>query len=434
MQHIPTDAHSRLWAFCPCNVTGKQPLSLEEEFLKRQISVDVYSADIQPTLMHDRTYRHYTGDYKEAYELLVKAYGKPPVVVLGNPVCHYSTFVCPGNHFKLGELTAKDKKRLKEKKEWLENKFEMLHIPGCPVIITENPKGYADKVITRADGGKAYVEVQPWQFWGFNGWYDPDDNHVKNTHLFSAGNKSAINKYSIEAYAVQHEEPAGCVRDWVAKQKDSNARSVVPTGMADAIAKCAVDRYIHSLEQITPKELVQLAFHDDKINSTEALEKRPCNTFIGMYNGEKCHCNLPLGHDTYRNIKRGVTCCAYIDYTTGQTLFSAASPTMKRHSKYRTPVHNASQPLPNANLSKTATPVKSHTHLVDGVALPFPKSKNKRMQRKARASRSGKIMRRFRRGPTKNMKLASTKYATLGKHLMEAARAEKLCCALLKLF
>jgi hypothetical protein len=39
------------------------------------------------------------------------------VVVLGNPVCHYSTFVCPGNHFKMGELTVEDKERLDEKKK-----------------------------------------------------------------------------------------------------------------------------------------------------------------------------------------------------------------------------------------------------------------------------------------------------------------------------
>lgn len=478
---IPMDAIYCLWAFCPCNVTGKQPLSLEEEFRKRGIRVDVYSADIQPTFMQNRKHRHHVGDYKVAYELLLKAYGKPPVVVLGNPVCHYSTFVCPGNHFKLGELTVKEKERLEDKKQWLEIKFWMLHIPGCPVIITENPRGYADKVITLADGGRAYVEVQPWQFWGFNDWYDPDDIHVKATHLFSAGNKDAINKYPIEANIVQHEMPAGCVKDWVAKQKDSNARSVVPTGMADAIAKCAVDRYIHSLKRPTPKELVRFAFHEDKINSSEALEKRPCNTLIGMYNGEKCHCNLPLGHDTDRNLKRGVTSCAFVDWSTtpATTLFAATPLTAKRFSKYRVSVEkaprlqyggkspdyklrcerqdddsddedNVSAPLKPVNavlveekstdLTRCtsnpiiATAVKTHSRTVGGVLLPSAKP-TAAAKNKARASRSSKIMRRFKRASAiKKMKLASTSYARLGKYIMEVVRAKKRIADLLKQF
>ena len=33
---IPVDAIVCPWAFCPCNVTGKQSLSLEEEFRKEK--------------------------------------------------------------------------------------------------------------------------------------------------------------------------------------------------------------------------------------------------------------------------------------------------------------------------------------------------------------------------------------------------------------
>jgi hypothetical protein len=75
---IPMDAIVCLWAFCPCNVTGKQSLSLDEEFRKRGIRVDVYSADLQETLMESRKHRHHVGDYKEAYEILLNAYGNPP--------------------------------------------------------------------------------------------------------------------------------------------------------------------------------------------------------------------------------------------------------------------------------------------------------------------------------------------------------------------
>lgn len=426
---IPMDALLCRWAFCPCNVTGKQSLFLEEEFRKRGLRVDVYSADIQPTLMQNRAHRHHPGDYKEAYEILLKAYGKPPVVVLGNPVCDFSTFLCPENHFKLGELTVKDKERLEKKKEWLDNKFEMLHIPECPVIITENPKGYADKVITLTNGGRAYVEVQPYQFLGFAGNFDPLDNHVKATHLFSGGNKDAIDKYPIDAYIVQHEEPVGCVHDWVAKQENTDARSVVPTGMADALSKCAVDRYIHHLKSTIPNDIIELAFHEDKINSSEALKKRPCNTFIGMYNGERCFCNLPLGHDTYRNFKRGVTSCAFVDYTTGQPLFSASTPSEKRHSKYRVSVQKT---VPAD--TKTSHAVPKPMRSVDGVVLPYPKL-TAVAKSKARASRSDKIMRRLTRTATiKKMKLASTRYATLGKYIMAAVRAEKLCSDMLKQF
>jgi hypothetical protein len=53
---------------------------------------------------------------------------------------------------------------------------------------------------------------------------------------------------------------------------------------------------------------------------------------------------------------------------------------------------------------------------------------------KVGTSRSGKKMRRFRRTAIKKIKLASNKYATFGKYVMEAAHVEKLCCDLLKLF
>lgn len=490
---IPVDAIDRLWAFCPCNVTGKQSLALETEFLKRGVRVDVYSADIQETSMATQKPRHHVGDYKEAYEILLKAYGKPPVVVLGNPSCQFTTFAAKENHFQLGDQTAEDKERVKEQKKWLEIKFWMLHTPGCPVIITENPKGYAMTVITLADGGRAYVKVQPWHFLGFDGNFDIKDNHVKETYLFSAGNKDAIDKYPIEAHIVWHEMPDGCVKDWVRKQKDSNARSVVPTGMAYAISKCAVDRYFHHLKRTTPKEFMQLAFHEDKINSSEAAQKQQCNRFIGMYNGETCYCNLPPFHDTERNLKRGVTCCAFVDWSTPcgtkpyTVLLTDTPPTAKRPSEYCVYVEKSeetfraeppvkppqtrgprlqyggnegedtddedddgapSKPVlavlveEKSSESATrctsdpvlATVVKTHSRTVDGVLLPSPKP-TAVAKSKTRASRSSKIMRRFKRASAiKKMKLASTSYATLGKYIMEADRAEKRIADLLKQF
>jgi len=79
-----------------------------------------------------------------------------------------------------------------------------------------------------------------------------------------------------------------------------------------------------------------------------------------------------------------------------------------------------------------ATAVKTHIRSIDGVVLP---SKPTAAKSKARASRSSKIMRRFKRASTiKKMKVASTSYATLGKYIMEAVRAEKRIADLLKQF
>ena len=330
---IPPDVRNREWAFCACNVTGKQPASLEEECMKAGLHfVDVYSADLQEIWMEHRKHRHHVGDYKEAYTILCNAYGKPPLIYLGNPVCHYNTYLCPENHAKLGTLTAKDKERIENKIQWLKNKYDMLNTSGCPVIITENPKGYADKVITRANDERAYVAVQPWQFYGFDGKFDPEDLHAKETHLFSAGNSDAIDKLPLDSYIVTRDEPPDVVHDWVLKQKDSNARSVVPTGEAAAISKCAVDRYKHACKDTTPKALVPLVFNEDEIHSMKAA-KRQCNSFVGMRNGEKCYCNLPFGHDNERNRKRGVAECALYDYETREILFAAPIPRSRRASR-----------------------------------------------------------------------------------------------------
>jgi hypothetical protein len=336
-----SDKRARQWIFVVFNFSGKQGKDIRHYlFLKDLHNIDVWTNDIQDTVMDDTRPFHKKGDFKKVLDELTEEYGKPPIAIVGNPPCTYNTYLCSLNHPVLGKPTSDDEERVNQKTKYLkEAAYELLVNSGALAVILENPKGYFDTVITRKNGDETYEAFQPWHFFGHNGTYDEEDLHTKETHLHSGGVQAAIDMYPLSEYITQHEKPPNVIDNWVLTRVSSNERSWSPTGMSMAIADCITDRLAYCLRSKTRKKPLEIVFNYSEINPRHKIgTNSPCNNFIGMYKGKPCACNLPLGHQTEKNMIRGVHVCGLMDHETGEYIFKA--PTVsheKRVSMYRTP-------------------------------------------------------------------------------------------------
>ena len=190
------------------------------------------------------------------------------------------------------------------------------------VIMMENPRGYVDNVIKRIDDKDSYVSVQPWNFGN-----EEEDLHTKETHIWSGGKMSAVDKIRLLDYVTVHEKPKNVQHNWVLSQKDSNARSKFSPGLAKAVAECAVDRMLYiRLEE--PTKSAKFDFDDGQI--------QPCLQPANMcgkpifVNGKRKFCNLRIGHDSAKNMGKGCSFCGLMDYDKGGLVFQQTHIQSKR--------------------------------------------------------------------------------------------------------
>lgn len=301
----------RDYALVIFNASGIQGQCLRKELRNAGLlDVDVWTIDLLPTKIAETDKFHKQCGYQKAIDDLFVQYNKNPIIIIGNPPCTFNSFVCPLNNPLPGKPLPKEDERMLLKKLWMEQTYRLMKIRS-PVTMIENPRGYMDKVITQKDRQCAYSIVQPWHFG--NLW-------TKETHIWSAGNESAIMKIPLEKYIHIFDKPQGVVKNWVGKQVDSEARSVTPPGMAAALAKCAVDRYKHCISPATSKKRLELEFHQSMINPPTT--KKSCGQRFVAEDGSIQYCNLPIGHaGNERCLKRDASRCGVYDATAKKFLF-----------------------------------------------------------------------------------------------------------------
>lgn len=310
----------RDWVALICNRSGTMKREMKAEWEARGYShVDVWSIDTQSTKDPNETF-HKQGDWLEMYKELKRDYKKPPINILANTPCDWNTYECPYNFRPDGRILPMDEERQKLKKYWIDVVWKLLLEP-CPVVMCENPMGFMDKVIRRADGSKVYVTINPWNFIAPGETFNEENWHDKRTRIFSGGNAAAIAEHPLTNYILMHERLPEVIDHWVEKQVDdaidtaANKRSVTPTGMARAQVKCAIDRYETSKGNVMPR--VELKYNEEEVSPPPA-EKKMCNNNIKWPDGtERFICNLRFLHDAkHMNFKRGGEglVCGHMDY------------------------------------------------------------------------------------------------------------------------
>jgi hypothetical protein len=304
------------------NKSGIQGEALRKALTSANIhDVDVWTTDLQETDMPHTSKFHIVGEYRLVKRDLHKRYGKSPIIHISNPPCTYNTFVCPANHYHFGQMTKSQKERLALKTKWMKIMYDILMDP-LDVIMMENPRGYVDNVIKRTDNKDSYVSIQPWNFGN-----EKEDLHTKETHIWSGGKMSAIEKISLLDYVTVHEKPKNVQHNWVLSQKDSNARSKFSPGLAKAVAECAVERmlYIRSEEPTKPTKFV----FDDRQIQPCLQPANMCGKLI-VVNGKRKFCNLRIGHDSAKNMGKGCSFCGLMDYDKGGMVFQQTHIQSKR--------------------------------------------------------------------------------------------------------
>ena len=321
------------------NRSGVQNNAFEQVKLRYSFKFQVISIDINPPPSNvQNNVIHITGDWRTELDKLVAQRGKPAVIV-ANSLCTFNTYLCPSNHRQDGEITnitytgngtkpkwMSELDRLNDKKKWMKVAFDLLKMK-VPVVILENPMGFMDQVITYNDSSAAYVEVHPWMFADPKN-INPEDMRNKRTHLFSGGSMDAILEHPIQDYILSQEKLDGVEKNWVAAQTDdpngesaSDKRSKISPGMALGIAKCAIDRFLHSKQH--QFEWAEFTYNEAEIHPAP---KNLCNNTLS--NG-KGFCNLSLDHgNKTRNHKRGMgLACGIFCYEKNKYLYKDPEPT-----------------------------------------------------------------------------------------------------------
>ncbi len=331
----------RQYIYCPFNKSGIQDGAIREVLELSLIhNIDVWTADL---LDHDvvQTF-HLKMNWDDALEYLKQLYGKSPIAMVCNPLCSFNTYLCPSNFPRLGwETIPKEVQRFNNKKAWNKICKKLLH-SGIPIVYLENPAGFMDNVITLSSGKPAYDNLQPWMF------FDPanpdvEDKHTKETHIWNGGNKDAIRAFPLTNKIISKTMPEGTWTNWVMEQDDSDDRSKFAPGFAKAIALNLVERltFLFKMDKtglvkmelkknVSPK-MCKFEWHPENIHKDK---RKACGRGLGFdKNGIAHYCNLPEGHDTEKECKRGVAClCGIYDYRAGkyihkETNFSWSRPT-----------------------------------------------------------------------------------------------------------
>ena len=281
---------------------------------------NVWSIDIQNPDCNE--FNHVLGDWRIGLQNLEQKFGEAHIIV-AFPDCQYLCFNGnAANARKAGVLTEEENIRCKKKIEAAKIMLDVLNLKR-PVVMAENGKGYLMRALFRVDGKQVYSIVQPWNFFDPNN-PNPDDNHVKETHLFSGGDKDALDAYPITNFFKTYSEPSDVQKNWVNLQKTYNDRSKTPQGMANAIADCCRKRlqFFESTLSMTrnrEKIINQVKFilKESELNPPP-LGKECCKP---LENGMVC--NLPLGHDgDDRNMRNGTNLrCGVFDYKSNKYLY-----------------------------------------------------------------------------------------------------------------
>lgn len=281
---------------------------------------NVWSIDIQNPDCNE--FNHVLGDWKIGLQQLEKKFGEAQIIV-AFPDCQYLCFNGnAANARKAGVLTEKEDTRCKKKVEAAKIMLDVLNLER-PVVMAENGKGYLMRALFRIDGKQVYNIVQPWNFFDPSK-PDPNDNHVKETHLFSGGDRDALDAYPITNFFKTYSEPSDVQKNWVNLQKSYNDRSKTPQGMANAIAHCCRSRlqfFESSLSMTRNREKrinqVKFILKESELNPPP-LGKKCCNRLEN-----DMVCNLPLGHNgDDRNMKNGTNLrCGVFDYERDQYLY-----------------------------------------------------------------------------------------------------------------
>lgn len=322
----------RQYIYCPFNKSGIQDSAirqiLEISFIR---NIDVWTADL---LDHDyaQTF-HLKMNWEDALEYLKQLYEKDPIGIVCNPLCSFNTYLCPSNFPRLGwETIPKEVERFEKKKEWMKICKKILH-SGTEIVYLENPAGFMDNVITLSSGKPGYDKLQPWMF------FDPanpnvEDKHNKETHIWNGGCKDAIRAFPLTKKIISKTMPMGTTTNWVMEQEDSDARSKFAPGFAKAIALNLVERlmFLFRVENGLVKmdsdgdpifkknvqtKMRKFEWHSQNIHKDK---REACGRGLGYDNNRIARfCNLPKGHDTERECKRGVACiCGIYDYANGE--------------------------------------------------------------------------------------------------------------------